>query len=68
VPANEDEYQVHRIRVDGVVVRYVEESYTVQVTVEGELPAEVVEQLRRELAHALEALEHTPIESRDVAS
>ena len=66
LPADEHEYSVHRIRVDGVVVRYVEESFTVQVTVEGRLPAEVVEQLREELVRALETLEQSPIVSQEI--
>ena len=38
LPQNEDEHRVHRISVDGIVVKYVEESRSVQATVEGELP------------------------------
>jgi hypothetical protein len=68
LPAIEDEYRVHRIRVDGVVVRYVEDSSTVQVTVEGELPAEVVEQIRQELTGALETLEQSPIVHKEIPS
>src|SRR5262249_7146137 len=40
VPEKEDdEYNVYRVLVNGVVVRYVEETYAVQFTVEGELDA-----------------------------
>ena len=67
VPEQEDEYAIHRIRVDGVVVRYVEDGWTVQVTVEGELATDVVERLRHDLSRTLEALERAPIESRDIA-
>jgi len=64
LPQNEKEYKVHRIRIDGVTVRYVEDSYGIQVTAEGELPTDVVEQLRADLVQKLETLEQTPIEFR----
>ena len=68
LPQKEDEYSVHRIRVEGTVVRYVEEGYTVQATVEGKLEPEIVEQLRRDLTRKLETLEQTTMACRDIPS
>jgi len=67
IPEDEDEWdEVHRIRVDGVVVRYVEDMWRVQVTVEGELSAELVEIIRQDLTATLEGLERVPITSRTI--
>lgn len=57
LPAVEDEYGVHRIRVQGVVVRYVEDMYSVQMTVEGGLATETVDALAQDLRDKLSALE-----------
>ena len=38
IAESEDEYNVNRIKVEGVVVRYVEEMDSIQMTVEGDLP------------------------------
>jgi hypothetical protein len=62
LPQAEEEYNVHRIRVGGVVVRYVEEMHAVQMTVEGELPAATVEALTSDLRAKLSALENAPVE------
>ena len=61
IPQQEDEYNVYRIRVDGVVVRYVEESYTVQATIEGDLPADSIQHLRKDLIRKLELIEQSPM-------
>lgn len=37
IPQAEDEYNVFRIRINGVVVRYVGEMHSIQMTVEGDL-------------------------------
>jgi hypothetical protein len=67
IPEDEDEWgEVHRVRVEGVVVRYEEDMWRVQVTVEGELPEELVEVLRRDLTETLEALELSPITCRTI--
>ena len=54
---DEDEYRTYRIEICGVVVRYVEDSYSIQATVEGALPVETVAQLRSDITAKLEALE-----------
>jgi hypothetical protein len=65
LPDNADEMGVHRIHVDGIVVRYVERVQSVKVVVEGRLPDEVcialVEDLRRKLA-SLERAEYVVTE------
>src|SRR5690349_4386464 len=65
LPQNADEYGVYRTRIGDVIVRYVESNFTVQVTVEGDLPADAVETIRSDLIRKLEALEQSPIASRD---
>ena len=62
----DDEYNVFRARVGDVVVRYVEDSYVVQVTVEGPLPAGTVEELKVDLLEKLDVLEQAPWTSRDI--
>ena len=60
IPSDDpDEYNVFRIRVQGVVVRYVEKSDTLQVTVEGDLPRHSIETLQSDLLNKLMALEDT---------
>lgn len=66
LPEREEEYKVFRIRVGNVIVRYVEEMFGVQVTVEGELPDAIIAQLRQDLVDKLEALEHAPMTCRMV--
>ncbi len=58
---DDDEYGVYRIRVDGVVVRYVEDMYSIRITVEGELPEEIVERLRKDITDKFAALERAPV-------
>ena len=63
-PENDDEYNVTRIDVGGVIVRYVETGGAVRVAIEGELPElterRIVEDARAKLA----ALEHVPYTAR----
>ena len=59
---DEDEFSsTHRIRVGNVTIRYVEESFTIQTIIEGELPGETIDALRRDLVWKLTALENAPI-------
>lgn len=64
LPENDEEHNVYRIRIDGVTVRYVEDMYSIQVTAEGELPSDAVQQLRDDLMKKLEALEQAPVACR----
>jgi hypothetical protein len=49
MPKVEDEHEVYRIRVREVVVRYVEDLYCIQMTVEGELPQATIDALASDL-------------------
>ncbi|PPD39831.1 MAG: hypothetical protein CTY16_18295 [Methylobacter sp.] len=58
LPEVEDEYNVHRLEIDGVIVRYVEDSRHIQVTVEGSLPENIIEQLKSDMLKKLAFLEN----------
>ena len=58
----EDEYGVHRIRIEGVIVRYVEDMCCIQMTVEGDLPQQTIDSLTQDLREKLSALENTACE------
>lgn len=60
LPKSEDEFNVHRIKIDGVIVRYVEEMDSIQISVEGELPQRILDVLTRDLLDKLSALENAP--------
>jgi hypothetical protein len=63
LPVNEDEGpEICRITVDGVVVRYVEDSWDVQLTVEGDLPEPTLTTLVTDLTEKLSELENTKCE------
>ena len=68
LPEREDEYNVHRIRIGDVVVRYVEESFVIQVTAEGELSTAEIRQLRADLVEKLSLLERSAVQCRDIPS
>ena len=63
LPVRDDEYGVHRIRVDGVVVRYLEDHDAVRMTVEGDLPSTVEGALAEDLRAKLGRLERTPYQA-----
>ncbi len=58
IPSHEDEYNVFRVSIDGVTVRFVEESHCVQATIEGELPANIVENMQKSMLSKISALEN----------
>ena len=62
VANSEDEHNVVRIKVEGVVVRYVEEMGSIQMTVEGDLPQKTSDALTRDLIEKLSKLENAPCE------
>jgi hypothetical protein len=68
LPQLEDEYGVHRIRVGGVVIRFVEDMYCIQVTFEGEVQVDVVESVRANVCKILESLERTPVVYAEIAN
>ena len=55
LPDDEDEFRCHRITVGDVVVRFLEDSYSVTVTVEGNLAEDLMSALK---SHGLETLSH----------
>lgn len=57
LPEREDDYGVHRIAINDITVRYVEEDGYVQLTVEGDLPDTVVDKLLEDLQLKLSKLE-----------
>lgn len=62
VPGSVEEFKVYRVKIDGVVVRYVEDMDGVQLTVEGQLPRETLDVLTRDLVEKMSALEFCPCE------
>jgi len=68
IPENEDddELEVHRIRIGDVVVRYVEGMYGIQLTVEGTLPKETIDQLKLDLSQKFSLLENSPSEFKEI--
>ncbi len=66
LPKDEDEYNVYRINIDGVIVRYVEDMFYVQVTVEGELPETVIDKLKADLLEKFSLLENTDCYIEDI--
>lgn len=59
-------YHVSRIRVNGVIVRYVQKTHGVKVTVEGELPTAIVDALVSELRDQMSRLENSPCEIKEL--
>lgn len=68
IPENEDEFGVSRIKVGDVIVRYVESSYEIMLTVEGDLPKDTIAALKDDLIDKLgkidggtyRAIQHRP--------
>ena len=64
MPKVEDELGVFRIKVDGIIVRYVEDTFSIQMTVEGELAQQSIDALTSDLLAKITTLENTPWELR----
>ncbi len=64
MPKVQSEYKVFRIRINGVVVRYVEDSHSIQVTIEGDLPQASAQTLVSDLVTKLSTLENAPYEAK----
>ena len=62
VSQSKEEYVVHRIKVEAVVVRYVQGMDSIQVTVEGDLPQPILDTLAADLLGKLQKLERAPCE------
>jgi len=57
LPELEAEYGVKRFRIEDVVVRYVQDPYSIQMTIEGELPRVTVDLLAGDLVGKFSKLE-----------
>ena len=66
MPKVDDEHNVFRIKVDGVVVRYVANHRSIQITVEGILPASCVQILTTDLCGKMAELENVPFETTEL--
>jgi hypothetical protein len=66
LPEVEDEFRIRRIKVEGVVVRYVESGHEIQMTVEGALPEPTIEALAVDLAGKFSRLENAEIARRKI--
>ncbi len=64
LPEDGDAYNTRRVLVDGVVVRFIDNGYSLQMTVEGDLPASTVDAIAEQLREKLSAIERTPYTSR----
>ena len=64
----EDEYKVTRIQMDDVLVRYVQDSWSIQLTVEGTLPPELFDVLVEDARGKLALLENSDFEARRVVA
>ena len=61
-----EEYNVVRIKVDGIVVRYVADMHSIQMTVEGTLPFASVQTLTSDLCAKMAKLENAPFEIKQL--
>lgn len=59
---DEEDFRTYRIRVRETIVRYVEDSFGIQVTVEGKLPDSITQSLKDDLLEKYSALEGTDAE------
>jgi hypothetical protein len=55
----EGEYNIFRNKVDGVVVRYVVEGHSIQLTVEGELPQASIDAITSDFVKKMSTLENS---------
>lgn len=58
-PENEDDWRANRIMIDGVCVRYNDDTEHLSVTVEGDLPKTIVESFAADLKSKLALIENT---------
>lgn len=64
----EDEYayKVRRIKVDGIVVRFVDEDHAIQIVVEGNLPAEICNSIAEHIRCILEKIQNAECELNQI--
>jgi hypothetical protein len=61
-----EEFSIHRIRINGVVVRFEEDMQDIEVTFEGALPQKVINGVVKDLQAKLTRLEHHPCTAKRV--
>ena len=64
MPDVEGEFQISRIKVDGIIVRYVEGMHSIQMTVEGDLLQRLIDHLVSDLVAKMGILENTRYEMK----
>lgn len=60
IKQEENDFRIHRIKIDNVTVRYVESSYDITLIIEGELPEATIQLLKNDLLAKLSKLEGVP--------
>lgn len=65
VVSEEEDYNVRRIRIDNVIVRYRWKSHHIQLTVEGTLPQQLVDSIVRDLMEKMSQLENAPCHAKN---
>ena len=63
LPDKDDEFRVRRINVNGVIVRYTEDDWSVCITIEGDLPAATADTIVSDFVDKIAALERKPYEN-----
>jgi hypothetical protein len=66
ITADDDKFDVFRVRIEGVVIRYVEGIHGIRMTVEGDLPLDTIKPLVAELRDRLASLENSPCEFKEL--
>lgn len=65
---SDDEYRTERIKVNDVIVRYVDQSHSVQITIEGILPVEITGLIKTDFFKKFSLLENTECIIEDIGN
>ena len=66
LPEDEDKYNEYAIEIDGIKVRYVEEAYEINVTIEGQLSQKSLNILKKDLLKKLKIIQKARIVLLDI--
>ena len=66
LPRDENRHNVFRVLVDGIVVRFTEESHSIRVMVEGRLSTERLREIQESVRNKLSALDGAAWEIEEV--
>lgn len=66
IPEKENEFNVSKIKVQGVVVRYVAESHSIMMTAEGDLAPGVAKSLAVDVAEKMAKLENAQFDTKEL--